>query len=233
MKQIINVFTLFTILILPGCGGTLIDFTKENFPQGYKYEDYKKVAKHYLRDISIYDQFTTLGLFDGLWLSDEVRTLYTDMYAQMLGKDIDAKNAFLRRQLKENNHFISFYVLSTHSVPLSVKPIPWALHLEIDSKKYLPFEVKTVELPVQYKTLFGKQFNKHKQAYEIKFDRNDSDGNDILEEGKTHIMKMFFSNPSHFDFATWNIDKAGKVKCPIKHKSSIARARRLKKIKKK
>jgi hypothetical protein len=233
MKQIINVFVIFTVLILPGCGGTLVDLTKETFPQGEQYKDHKKLTKHYLRDINIYDQFTTLALFDALWLSDEIRTIYTDVYAQMLGKTTDAKNAFLRRQLKANNHFISFYVLSTHGVQLSAKPIPWALHLEIDGKKYLPFEVKAIELPVQYQMLFGRHFNKHKQAYEVKFDRNDADGKDVLQEGKPHSMKMFFSSASHYDSASWTIDGTGKVPCPTSHKISAPRPKRMKRVKEK
>ena len=210
MNQIIKLSALLALFLLPGCGGTLVDLAKENLTQGKEYKSYQKKTKHYIRKISMYDQFNTVGLFDALWLSDEMRTMYANVNADMHGKAIDVKHAFLRRQLKENNHFLSFYVLSTHNNPLSVKPVPWAMHLQIDGKKYTPFEVKAVELVPEYKMFFGSLYNKHKTAYEVRFERNDANGADILKEGNPHSMKLYFSNPSYFACATWNVDTIGK-----------------------
>lgn len=208
MNRRINLCMVMTIVLLSGCG-TVTDLVKENFPQGKESKDYQKKAKRYLRRVNIYDQFNTVGLFDALWLSDEVRTMYADMNADMHGKITKEKNAFLRRQLKENNQFISFYVLSTHDNPLSIKPVPWALHLVVDGKKYMPFEVKAVELTPEYKTIFGSMFNNHKTPYEVRFERNDGNGIDILKEGNQHILKLYFSTPVHYSCAKWVVDHAG------------------------
>lgn len=208
MNRIINLCMVTILVLLPGCG-TVVDLVKENFPQGQESKDHQKTTKEYLKVINIYDQFNTVGLFDALWLSDEMRTVYADINADMQGKTTKEKHAFLRRQLKENNQYISFYVLSTHDNPLSVKPVPWSLHLVIDGKKHMPFEVKAVELVSEYKTIFGSIFNKHKTPYEVRFERTDANGLDILTEGKLHVMKLYFSNPSHFSFAKWNLDPMG------------------------
>jgi len=226
---------LIALVLLPGCG-TVVDLVKENFPQGKESKDGAKKIKPYMKTVNIYDQFNTVGLFDALWLSDEVRTVYADVNATMQGKTTKAKHAFLRRQLKENNHFVSFYVLSTHNNPLSIKPVPWALHLEIDGKKYIPFEVKAIELSTEYKAIFGTLFNKHKIPYEVRFERHDADGLDILQEGSAHVIKLYFSTPSHFSFAEWNIHQDGtiapkKILAPVKvvkktHKKSVRRSRK-------
>lgn len=208
MNRRINLCMVMTLILLPGCG-TITDLVKENFPQGKESKNYQKIAKKYLKRINIYDQFNTIGLFDALWLSDEIRTIYADVNADMQGKTTKEKNAFLRRQLKENDQFISFYVLSTHDNPLSVKPVPWSMHLVADGKKYMPFEVKAVELVSEYKTIFGSMFNNHKTPYEVRFERNDANGIDILKEGNQHIIKLYFSNPSHYSSATWVVDNMG------------------------
>ncbi|MFT6765272.1 MAG: hypothetical protein ACJAZS_000147 [Alteromonas naphthalenivorans] len=233
MNRIINLSMLVALFLLPGCGGTIIDTAKENFPQGKEYKNYQKKIKQYVKEVNIYDNFNTLGLFDALWLSDEMRTVYSDINADMRGKNTDVRHAFVRRQLKENKHYISFYVLSTHDNPLSVKPVPWAMHLEVDDKRYMPFEVKSIELAVEYKTMFGTLFNNHKTPYEVRFERTNSNGADILQEGHAHKMKLYFSSPEHFSSAQWNVDTLGNVST-VKHRAPSVDKQKIapKKIKK-
>ena len=211
MNYLISIFLIVTVCLLPGCGGTLVDFAKETFPQGEEHKDQKNIIKQYMRKTHVYDQFTTLALFDTLWLSDSIKEVYTDMYASMLGKTDHSKKSFLRRQLKENSHFISFYVLSTHEVPLTVNPVLWKIHLEIDGKKQLPFSLKLVEIPAQYQMMFGKNFTKHKQAYHLQFDRKDGNGNDLLSSGHEHDIKIVFSSSSHFSSIKWMVDTEGNL----------------------
>jgi hypothetical protein len=172
----------------------------------------REVVKDYIRSLRMYDEFTTLGIFDVMWLSDEVRTVYAQVYTTMLGKDEESQKTFLRRQLKANEHYISFYVLSTHYVMLTAKPTLWAVYLEIDGKKYLPFEIKSVELPVEYTTFFGSLLTKHKHPYEIRFDRKDVNGVDLLVPGKAHTMTMYFSNPNHYGSISYAIEEQGIVR---------------------
>lgn len=189
-----------------------MDWGKETFHQGGVYNiDQREIVKDYVRSLRMYDGLMTLGIFDAMWLSDEVRAVYAKVYVTMMGKDADAEKTFLRRQLKANEHYISFYVLSTSYVILTAKPTLWAVYLEIDGKKYLPFEIKAVELPVEYTTFFGSILTKHKHPYEVKFDRKDINGVDLLTPGKAHTMSMFFSNPKHYGSITWKVDEQGEV----------------------
>lgn len=206
----LKILLLLGVLLLSGCAGNNIkDWAQETFYQSNVYKDDLAIAKRYLRGMRLYDQFTTLGIFDALWLSDEVRTVYSNIACRMTGKDEEASLAFLRRQISANTFFISFYVLSLDEVCLTTTPLLWTLYLDIDGKKYVPAEIKMIELPFEYEDFFGNRLNKHKQAYEVKFDRKDAQEKDILE-GKM-MMQLFFSTPRHYDSMVWYLDPEGKA----------------------
>ncbi len=201
------------LFLLPGCGGNIADWAEETFSQGRINKDHENTVKPFLKGLRLYDQFDTLAIFDAIWLSDTVRTAYAQVYAKMIGKGEDAYIDFLRRELNANTYFVSFYVLSQKSIPLTDLPPLWVLHLEIDGKKYLPASIKAVELAPEYLGFFGKRVNNHKEPYEVRFDRKDAEGNDILE-GKRQI-KLFFSSPRHYGVMSWNIDEDSKVILPL------------------
>jgi hypothetical protein len=89
-----------------------------------------------------------------------------------------------------------------NSISLNVKPSPWSIYLELNGKTYAPSEVKAAELPLEYEALFGKHINKHKRPYEIRFERKDADGKDILPEN-TKELTLHFSSAKHFTKAVW------------------------------
>jgi hypothetical protein len=201
------------LFLLPGCGGNIVDWADETFYQGKINKDHEKTVKPFLKGIRLYDQFDTLAIFDAIWLSDTVRTAYAQVYAKMIGKDEDGYIDFLRRELSANAYFVSFYVLSLKSIPLTDIPPSWVVHLEVDGKKYLPAEIKAVELAAEYLGFFGKRVNNHKEPYEIRFDRKDAEGNDILEDKRE--IKLFFSSPRHYGVMIWQLDEENKVILPL------------------
>jgi hypothetical protein len=202
MKSPLRLSFVLGMLLLPGCGG-VTDWAKETFDQGKEHKENKKTVKKYLKSVRIYDQFTTIALFDALWLSDQVRILYADTYGAMHGRGKEVRKTFLRRQLKANDHFVTFYVLSTHQIPLNLKPAQWVLHLKVNGKNYSPTEVKIVELSPEYELFFGSLLTKHKSPYEVRFDRKDPDGKDILQDAEN--IELYFSGPRHYSFAQWNL----------------------------
>jgi hypothetical protein len=208
MKLPLRSLLLVSVVLLSGCGGVK-DWINETFDQGKVHKEDKKVIDNYLRSIKIYDQFTTIAIFDALWISDEVRKLYANTYVAMHGRSEEVRKTFLRRQLKANSHFITFYVLSTHEIPLNLKPATWVTHLKIGEKNYSPVEVKSVELVPEYELLFGKVMTNHKRPYEIRFDRKDAEGKDILD-GADKIA-LYFSGPHHYSSVEWDI---GGHNCP-------------------
>ena len=202
MKASMRLFLISGILLLSGCGG-VIDWTSETFDQGDTHKKDKIVISNYLKTKKIYDQFTTIALFDVLWLSDDIKTVYSNLYSKMHNRSEEVHQTFLRRQLKSNAHFISFYILSTHEAPLDIKPIIWSVSLKIDGKTYQPSSVKGIEMVPEYQEIFGKLLTNHKRPYEARFERKDNDGVDILDNAKE--ISLYLSGPKHYTSATWKI----------------------------
>lgn len=209
MKQrATRVLFIFSCLaIIPGCG-RLIDWTKDHFNQSNTLDVDRDIAKRYLRSSVVYDQFSTVAMFDALWLSDEIRTLYTDLYVRKNGRGEQQRKAFLRRQLEENNHYISFYVLSLYDVPLMSENqgcANWSLFLRVGEHDFFPIEIKSVELPPEYRDMFCKRFNRFKSAYRIKFEATDIEGNLILAPGVKQ-MAFYFRSIEKEAVMVWLLD---------------------------
>ncbi len=202
MKEQFNLF-LVAMLFLPGCS-KIVQWGKDSFAQGQKVPDYTVVPREYIRSAIIYDQFKTQALFDVLWLSDEVRNAYVDTHIMRTGKSSEQKELLLRRELEENNHYVTFYVLSLHSISL-IDPQPlWITSLKVDDEVYQPVEIKYIDISPEYILFFGKKMSGFKVAYQLKFDAHTVDGDPILSEGD-HILKLYFRSPEKELYVTWKL----------------------------
>lgn len=182
MKALVKIniiYIIVMILLLPSCG-RLVDWGTRTFEQTPTVNSTVTAAQKYIRSVTSYDQLTTTARFDVLWLSDDVRTNYADLYALKFAKTDEQRKTFLRRQLEENNHFISFYVLSLYDQPLGDTNSDWTLFLTIDDKNYSPIETKSVELAPEYMHIFGKKYNRFKVPYSVKFDAKDINDNLLI-----------------------------------------------------
>jgi hypothetical protein len=195
------------VLIFSGCG-RLVDWGLYTFEQGDGMEDITITPREYLRSITVYDQFDTAGCFDALWLSDEVRTGYVELYARRRGKSEEFKNTFLRRQLEENKHFCNFYILAPFETPLGEPNSLWQPFLNIDGVQYVPQEFKVAELEPEYRAIFGKKFTRFKESYLAKFDAKDVDGKPIITPNTKKIMLFFRSNDKQA-VLVWKLNEEG------------------------
>ena len=204
MKVFIHACIAISMVLLPGCGG-VTDWASQTFNQGKQHADHKAVVEKYMRSIKIYDQFETIALFDVLFLSDDIRDAYSKLFSSTHGRSQEAHLTFLRRQLKTNEHFVSFYVLSTHQVPLNLKPAVWSIYLKVGDVAYQPLEIKAIELAPEYNRFFGKRLTNHKRPYEIRFERQDTEGRDILEGAS--CVDLVFSTPKYHSSVSWDLPK--------------------------
>jgi hypothetical protein len=191
------------LLLLPGCG-RMIDWGTKTFVQAPSLQASVSDAQKYIRSVTSYDQLTTRARFDVLWLSDDVRTNYTNLFVLKFGKNEEQKRTFLRRQLEENNHFISFYVLSLHEYPLGDTNSEWTLFLTIDNKHYTPIEIKSVELSPEYMYIFGKKYNRFKVPYSVKFDAKDINDQFLVTPETKNITLHCRSLSAEVTFV-WNV----------------------------
>jgi len=188
-------FALTSVLFLgflPSCL-KVIDWGKKHLDQGSVLGKKSKEARSYIKTTRVYNQFELQGNFDVLWLSNSVRMIFSDFYSLRRGKSEDQKKVFLRRQLEENNYFISFYLLSLKSIRLGEKDSEWSLFLKVADKKYAPVETRVVDLDPEYKDIFGDKWSKFKDSYLIYFNAKDIEDNFIIDEGTKKISLVFRS----------------------------------------
>lgn len=208
-------FAILSFILLPGCV-KYYDLSKTEFPQGEKQSDERKVVADNLRTTAIYNQFETKAIFDVLWLSDETRTAFVDINCRKNGKDEQAKNALLRRQLEENKHWITFCVLAdvrdkTH-LSLTDKDPYWSLYLKLpNGENVRPISIKEVELEPEYQFLFGDRFNAFKRVYMVKFPATNLNGVSYLQD--VNKFQMALGSPAKEKELEWDlIDKKSKKK---------------------
>lgn len=206
------------LLGLSGCGH-LTKGGKDTSYQAGEFANGSAKVQPYIRSVTIYDQLTTQAMFDALWLSDEVRVAYADLYVFRRGKEQEYKNAFLRQQLEENRHHISWYVLSLHEVALDDPQSLWSVFLCIDENTVTPVDVKAVELPYEYRIFFGSHLTAFKIPYLIRFDAKDSQGKPFITS-RTRSIALHFRSAEKERVLLWEIDGHGRLVSTKKCSSS-------------
>ncbi len=201
------------LALLSSCG-RLIDWGKGNFYQGEDVVLYDENIKPFMKSVTIYDQLQTKASFDIMWLSDTVKMAYAQLHIKRMGESESRQNAFLRRQLEENRHYITFYLLSTHDVKLGTPESYWSLFLQVNGKDYQPFEVKEVELPTEYQEFFGSKWNRFKVPYRVKFRLNDENDEPIISDAM-QAMSFFVRSAEKEHAFIWNVHDPEMAPRPI------------------
>ncbi len=198
---------------MPGC----IKYHKiieSEFPQGKDHHDHRGIVYNHLKSVSIYRQFETVAQFNALWLSDQMRTCYVSLYAARRGMRAEAYDAYLRRQLEENNHWISFYLLAdirdVARVSMSEKNTAWAVYLDADGERVKPESIKEIEVEPEIQRFFGHRFNKLKVSYLIKFPARDAAGKRY--DYSAERLRLHLSSPYKHDYMEWFIEDMAQSK---------------------
>lgn len=204
-KNVLSIFSLLFILSTFSSCIKYYKFSPKEFPQGEDKKEYKEAIEENVRSVRVYDQFATKAFFDCLLLSDKAKLVYAEIHCAKKGKNEQAKEALLRRQLEEGKHWITFYLLADirdkMHISMTDKNSQWSIWLEVEGKKVIPISLKEVELEPEIQFLFGSKFNAFKTAYLIKFPANDMTGKYYLQEETT--IKMIISSTSKSCSMTW------------------------------
>jgi hypothetical protein len=175
MKQMAmswRVSVLACMTLMTGCI-KYYDLAESEFPQAEKEPVYSEVVHGYKRSQVVYDEFETKAAFDALWLSDDVRTTYIQIYAKKRGLGAEAKEELLKRQLEENKHWVSFYVLADvrerAAGTLGDSTTAWTMFASVDDQQIPAESVKECDLEPEYQLLFGAQGVTFKTCYLVKF----------------------------------------------------------------
>ncbi|HEV2916386.1 MAG TPA: hypothetical protein VGW78_01425 [Candidatus Babeliales bacterium] len=197
MKNKSMVICISFLYFLPGCR-KIIKWGKDAFPQAQRITYNKDIIKQYSKKFVAYDELDTAARFDVLWLSDQVRTEYARLHTYTHGKSDEFYQALLRRQLEENKHFITFYVLSVFDVPLGTSDSEWALFLQVDGHHTAPSEIKSIDILPEYKTFLAKQLSKFRTVYRVIFDAKDIEDKPILTPDTKTLTLVFRSTNQEF-----------------------------------
>ncbi len=202
MKQRIIVSILCSsILGFSGCV-RIYNWAQSNFYQGIDIRDCFENPECYLKSVHVYDQFTTVAMFDALWVSDQVRRDFAQLHAFRHCKTGDQINEYVKRELENSNDYITFYVLSLWDIPLSgIDPV-WTICLEIGNAMYHPIEIRPVTLSQEYKAYFGEAYGNFKTAYRVVFNAKDTRDNPILTPS-TPMMSLVFRSINKEAALTW------------------------------
>lgn len=203
MKQGFLIICASSLLLLSGCQ-RLVNWTMRNLYQGGDISGCNERPFCYVRSVTVYDQFTTLAMFDALYLSDKVRTDYVNMQAFRYGKSNEQRWASLRRHLEENKHFIEFIVLSMYDERLTGSAPMWAITLEINGNGQLiaPVERKMIKLDPEYSSFFSQVLTPFKTAYLVKFNARDINNVPLLNS-TTQTLSLIFRSVNREANLTW------------------------------
>lgn len=217
MKHYTKLFlVLIPLLLFPGC--RYYCWLKDVFDQGVYTDDFSTIPSKYVRSARIYDQLATLGIFDVLWLHDEVRIAYAQAYAEKHCLNEEQYERLLQRQFAENEQFINFYVLAAYpgqeDNTLNERDSFWAICLESDGQMYQPTQIKLLkDLDPEYIFFFCSRFTVFKDIYLVRFNKYRTDGSPVIPEGTKEIT-MHFNRVGRKTCATWCLDIYGHAMKP-------------------
>jgi hypothetical protein len=214
MKQTITtIFLIFSLFIFPGCY-RYISWGESVVDQGDKIETCACAVQPYIRSARVYDQFTTLGLFDALLLHDEVIQAYACSYAAKNCLSNDQYHQFLQKQYDEQSSYISFYLLAVVpgniGVLLTDENPQWTVQLRVGNNCFKPAKLKLVELSHEYRFFFGKNLTVFKKQYLVQFDAYDVYNNPLISP-VTGPIELVFSRVGHQKSMVWCLDSQLKV----------------------
>ena len=199
----------FFILLFSGCT-RYFEWGEDVINQGEKLDTYTEHVRPYIRSTRVYDYFTTLGIFDALWLSKPVITSYAQAHAAKHGFTREQYKNFLKNQQDEQRQFITFYLLSVvggaGSSLLTDKNASWSVQMQIGTRYYAPVKLELVdELPPEYQYFFGKHWTVFKDIYIIRFNAFDVNDNPLLRPGLDSLA-LVFHRMGHEVGLEWEFD---------------------------
>ncbi len=198
-------------LVVSGCFSTH-QLLHTEVPQASVSDVPRDVVARYLKCKRFYQFFETKAQFDALWLSDDISSIYAKLNAVKTGKSAEEHEAFLLRQLEENNHWIRFYILAdVHDqshISLNDANSAWSLYLHTQSGKTItPLSVKEVSLEPEIQYIFGSKLSPFKTAYLVKFPTKNIAGIPYFSENEK--LELVIASAGMKDSLTWNISPRG------------------------
>ena len=193
------------LLLLPGCRA--IDWSLRHFEQGEPRSNGKAEVRAAVRTARIYtDQYETVGLFDALYLSPQVRAAYVDAYIAKRGLGQSSKSKLLHEQNQDAKTRIDFYLAAyvpDHIIKPNEKEALWGVCLKYGDQYLQPRSIKAAELAAEYNYFLLGILSKHKTVYEVTFDAVLDDGKKLLSE--LNNLELVLATADRSTTLTWRL----------------------------
>ena len=202
-----NVIMMMVLAFLPGCC-RFYDWGRKTFYQGEPLSFDIHDVRDQVKTVRVYREVVTAGIFDVLWLSEFIRQAYVQLYIEKHNKDEQSYNNMLRKQLNENDHFVSFYVLM-YQYPnqglllLGDKSANWSVSLLVNNHVFHSISIKEVALPPEYRYFFGTRYNRFQKKYMVTFDAQDIKKKIMVDQVNRIILR--FSTDQRCVTLSWNV----------------------------
>lgn len=222
-KSIFSIsITIISLLMISGCN-KIINWGKQNFAQAPVYsEPFVREAQNYVKSALVYSQFSTVAMFDAIFLTDQMRMIYLDHHTKASSLTDQQKAIAKTRLLNENKYFISFYVIAYQKEHLysstkdlftgsyqkqsdifGNKDASWNISMIVNDRVYIPESVKIVDLPFEFREFFGRRLSQFHTTYLVRFAAQDQKGHTILEPLKKYKITLQFKSVMYESELIW------------------------------
>jgi hypothetical protein len=215
-------FLLVSIIFLTGCN-KIIDWGKTTFEQTPIYsENFIKAAQPYIRSKPVYSQFSTVAMFDAIFLTDAMRMLYVDYHTKVSSLNAEQESLMRARMHNENKYFVSFYVVGYQKEHLyntcralftgtnhkqgelfAGKDASWQVTMLVNGKEYIPESVRVVDLPMEYRECFGDRLSQFNTTYLVRFAVSDPQSHPIFQPLKKYQVSLRFTSALYRTELVW------------------------------
>lgn len=209
---------LLIICFFPGCR-RYYEWGKKFFIQVDKRSIELCHARSYHGSVHIYHGFETVGMFDILWISDEVSDWYYDQIQKRYALSDEALDAIKKDDEHNRTNFVTFYLLMTEPNDVTFFPqvgvdvtSEWSTVLGVNGDEYRAQEVKEVDLVPEYKELFCEYQSpyqlieeshiRYRNIHRVRFNRYDEDKQDLLADGND--LKFILRSTRYEIVFAWN-----------------------------
>lgn len=218
MKRFITIVGIAALLVgFSGCS-RYVTWPADVFFQGTCEDQLCACIKNYLRSIRMYDQFSTRGLFDILWLSDQVQEAFVLTRASKKHL-MPEQTALLReRERKAFDGYTVVYMFAPlaydSASSLTHPQSRWSVVLARGDSIIQPYDIINIELGPEYRACIPAHCMRARTAYQVRFA-----GAPLPAE----YMKIIISDATCKASAEWKFDACGAICVPeLKRHAAIA-----------
>jgi len=197
------------LLFLSGCVG-YHDLIPQEFPQHKHrasfWQEAQELAQQNLKFVRIYDEFTTIALFDFLRCSDEIAVASANIKCDREGVTPKVRQKILMQALANNQEDFKFLlqadVRNNVQQDLDKKNSPWTFCLVTqDGQKIKPTRIDRIKHTDITKQMFGKSYSHFKQLYQLVFPLS---GDELTQaKNRRSAVKIICRSSQQKCIATW------------------------------